>query len=194
MGGDLKNRDINDDDKISSLDQIPIGFPTTPEIIYGFGASTGYKSVDLSLFFQGSARSSFWIDTWATSPFVDNDNDYLANNALLQAYADSHWSEANRDIYALWPRLSPQWEDNNLVRNTWYMQDGTFLRLKSVELGYSLPKNLYKRFGIEFMRLYGSGTNLLTFSRFKLWDPEMGGNGLGYPVQRVFNVGLQVSF
>lgn len=74
------------------------------------------------------------------------------------------------------------------------MQDGTFLRLKSVELGYSLPKNLYQRFGIEYMRLYGSGTNLLTFSRFKLWDPEMGGNGLGYPVQRVLNIGLQISF
>ena len=194
MGGDLKYRDINNDDRISSLDQVPIGFPTTPEIIYGFGASMGYKSVDLSLFFQGSARSSFWIDASATSPFVDNDNNYLANNALLKAYADSHWSEANRDIYALWPRLSYKWENNNLVRNTWYMQDGTFLRLKSVELGYSLPKNLYQRFGIEYMRLYGSGTNLLTFSRFKLWDPEMGGNGLGYPVQRVLNIGLQISF
>ena len=194
MGGDIKYRDINDDDRISSLDQVPIGYPTTPEIIYGFGASIGYKSVDLSLFFQGSARSSFWIDASATSPFVDNDNNYLANNALLKAYADSHWSEANRDIYALWPRLSYKWENNNLVRNTWYMQDGTFLRLKSVELGYSLPKNLYQRFGIEYMRLYGSGTNLLTFSRFKLWDPEMGGNGLGYPVQRVLNIGLQISF
>ena len=194
MGGDLKYRDINNDDRISSLDQVPIGFPTTPEIIYGFGASMGYKSVDLSLFFQGSARSSFWINASATSPFVDNDNNYLANNALLKAYADSHWSEANRDIYALWPRLSYKWENNNLVRNTWYMQDGTFLRLKSVELGYSLPKNLYQRFGIEYMRLYGSGTNLLTFSRFKLWDPEMGGNGLGYPVQRVLNIGLQISF
>jgi len=63
-----------------------------------------------------------------------------------------------------------------------------------VELGYSLPQNLYKRFGIEFMRLYASGTNLLTFSKFKLWDPEMGGNGLGYPVQRVLNAGIQVSF
>ncbi|HOY50958.1 MAG TPA: hypothetical protein PLX49_04280, partial [Prolixibacteraceae bacterium] len=98
------------------------------------------------------------------------------------------------DIYALWPRLSYKWENNNLVRNTWYMQDGTFLRLKSAELGYSLPEKLYNRFGIDYMRLYASGTNLLTFSKFKLWDPEMGGNGLGYPVQRVLNIGLQVSF
>lgn len=194
MGGDIKYRDINGDDRISSLDQVPIGYPTTPEIIYGAGASLGYKSVDFSFFFQGSARSSFWIDASATSPFVDNDNNYLANNALLKAYADSHWSEANRDIYALWPRLSYKWENNNLVRNTWYMQDGTFLRLKSAELGYSLPEKLYNRFGIDYMRLYASGTNLLTFSKFKLWDPEMGGNGLGYPVQRVLNIGLQVSF
>ncbi|WP_083578188.1 SusC/RagA family TonB-linked outer membrane protein [Tangfeifania diversioriginum] len=200
MGGDIKYRDVNGDDKITSLDRVPIGHPTTPEIIYGFGASTGYKNFDVSFFFQGSARSSFWIDAYATSPFVnyswngDPYADYEKNNALLQAYADSHWSEGNRDIYALWPRLSDSFEDNNLQRNTWFMQDGSFLRLKSAEMGYSLPRSLFQKYGIENFRIYISGTNLLTFSRFKLWDPEMGGNGLGYPIQKVLNAGLQVSF
>ncbi len=187
MGGDIKYHDINGDDKISSLDQVPIGHPTTPEIIYGFGVSTGYKSWDLSFFFQGSARSSFWIDASSTTPFV-------GDNALLQVYADSHWSESNRDVYSLWPRLSDEHEANNLVRNTWFMQDGSFLRLKSAEFGYTIPPTLYSRYGVEDLRIYFSGTNLLTFSRFKMWDPEMGGNGLGYPVQRVLNAGIQVSF
>jgi hypothetical protein len=159
----------------------------TPEIIYGFGLSTGYKSWDLSFFFQGSARSSFWIDASSTTPFV-------GDNALLQVYADSYWSESNRDVYSLWPRLSDEHEANNLVRNTWFMQDGSFLRLKSAEFGYTIPPTLYSRYGVEDLRIYFSGTNLLTFSRFKMWDPEMGGNGLGYPVQRVLNAGIQVSF
>lgn len=199
-GGDIKYRDINGDDKITELDMVPIGHPTTPEIIYGFGVSSGYKNFDLSLFFQGSARSSFWIDAAATAPFVNHSwdgdpfSDYEKNNALLQAYADSYWSEDNRDIYALWPRLSDSAEPNNTARSTWFMQDGSFLRLKSAEFGYALPVKFTRKFSVEYARFYLSGTNLLTFSKFKLWDPEMGGNGLGYPVQQVFNLGVQVSF
>lgn len=74
------------------------------------------------------------------------------------------------------------------------MQDGSFLRLKSVELGYSVPKKLSNKLALDNLRFYASGTNLLTFSKFKLWDPEMAGNGLGYPVQKVINFGLQISF
>ncbi len=204
MGGDIKYRDINGDDIINQLDEVPIGYPETPEITYGFGVSMGHKNIDFSFFFQGSARSSFWIAADATAPFVDFSytawgwddpfGDYVKNNALLKAYADSHWSESNRDIYATWPRLSYRPEPNNTKRNTWFMQNGAFLRLKSVELGYTLPKRIIERVGLEHSRLYLSGTNLFVVSKFKMWDPEMGGNGLGYPVQRVFNIGVQVSF
>lgn len=98
------------------------------------------------------------------------------------------------DIYALWPRLSDSSEPNNTARNTWFMQNGAFLRLKSAEFGYTVPDGFIKKIGLENARVYLSGTNLLTFSKFKLWDPEMGGNGLGYPVQRVVNIGVQISF
>lgn len=74
------------------------------------------------------------------------------------------------------------------------MQDGSFLRLKSVELGYSIPQKMSNKLLMENLRLYCSGTNLLTFSIFKLWDPEMAGKGLGYPIQKVINFGLQISF
>lgn len=70
----------------------------------------------------------------------------------------------------------------------------TFIRLKSLELGYTLPESWTRKVRLGNVRIYLSGTNLLTFSKFKLWDPEMSGNGLGYPIQRVYNIGLNVNF
>ncbi len=194
--GDIKYRDINEDGVINFKDQVPIGHPTSPEIVYGFGFSLGYKGFDLSAFFQGSGRSSFWIDQNATAPFIDSNggDSYVTNNALLQVYADDHWSEANQDIYALWPRFSPTSNQNNNQLSTWFMQNGSFLRLKSLEIGYNLPENILQKMRMSQLRVYLTGSNLLTFSDFKLWDPEMAGNGLGYPLQRVFNIGLQIGF
>lgn len=199
--GDLKYRDINGDDKISGLDQVPIGNPTVPEIIYGFGFSVGYKGFDLSTFFQGAANSSFWVDTAprieggklipGVSPFTSFGGG--SNNQLLKAFADDHWSENNRDSYALWPRLSPNIIKNNTTKNTWFMQDGSFLRMKSAEIGFTIPSKTTSRLNIDKIRLYASATNLFVISKFKLWDPELAGNGLGYPVQRVINFGVNVS-
>ncbi|TKG95634.1 SusC/RagA family TonB-linked outer membrane protein [Puteibacter caeruleilacunae] len=195
MAGDIKYRDVNGDGKVSSLDKVPIGHPTTPEIVYGFGASLGYKNFDINCFFQGSARSSFWLDVKKTAPFIDSDgNSSKTNNALLQVYADDFWSEENRNSFALWPRLAPYNVENNSQLNTWFMQDGSFVRLKNLEVGYSMPQRLINRFGAEKLRVYMSGSNLMCWSSFKLWDPEMAGNGFGYPVQRVFNLGVQISF
>jgi TonB-linked SusC/RagA family outer membrane protein len=202
-GGDIKYRDVNGDDKITSLDKVPIGYPTEPQIIYGFGLSAGYKAFDASFFFQGLAQESFWINTAidkdhpSTVPFIDTDANasIRSQNALLQAYADSHWSETNKDIHALFPRFSDKMVSNNYAdKNTWFMRDGSFMRLKSAEIGYTLPRRTTEKIKMANLRIYASGTNLLTFSKFKLWDPEMAGNGLGYPIQRVFNFGLQISF
>jgi hypothetical protein len=179
---------------------VPIGNPTTPEITYGFGFSAGFKKFDLSVFMQGLARESFWIDTRATAPFVNYDDDKPINNgrtgenALLKTYADSHWSEDNQNMYAIWPRLSVTPINNNNQTSTWFMRDGGFLRVKSVELGYSLSKLFLERYKITNVRIYFSGTNLFTFSKFKMWDPEMGGYGLSYPVQKVYNLGINVNF
>jgi TonB-linked SusC/RagA family outer membrane protein len=186
--GDIKYKDINLDGQITSLDQVPIGLPTTPEIIYGFGFSTGYRSFDLSCFFQGSGNSSFFINPTSTSPFSGG------TRAILKAYADDHWTEANQNPYALWPRLSPTIITNNTQQSTWWLRSGQFLRLKSAELGYALPQNLVKKASLAGARIYLSGTNLLLFSEFKMWDIEMAGNGLGYPLQRVLNIGLKVDF
>ncbi|RZM27026.1 MAG: TonB-dependent receptor [Pedobacter sp.] len=200
MGGDIKYRDVNGDGKITVLDQVPIGFPTEPEIVYGFGLSAGFKGFDMSAFFQGLTRESFWIDPQATAPFVSYtyQNEVVrgvTQNQLLKAYADDHWSEENRNVYALWPRLSaPEVSQNNSQPSTWFMRNGAFLRLKQVEFGYTLPKRIADRLHMSAPRIYVNGTNLLTFSKFGLWDVEMAGNGLGYPVQKVFNLGLNVAF
>ncbi|WP_286832326.1 MULTISPECIES: SusC/RagA family TonB-linked outer membrane protein [unclassified Proteiniphilum] len=193
--GDIKYKDINGDGVINFKDRVPIGYPTTPEIIYGFGLSLGYKNFDLSAFFQGSGRSSFWIDQGATAPFVASSMDNrIGNNTMLKAYADDYWSESNQNIYALWPRLSSYVIENNNQTSTWFMQDGSFLRLKSVEIGYTISKKIQRKLLIDNFRIYVDGSNLLTLSKFKLWDPEMAGNGLGYPIQRVINFGLQIGF
>ena len=190
---------VNKDGKITDLDQVPIGYPKEPEIVYGFGASYGYKNWDISVFFQGLARESFWIDYNNVSPYFNTvDTKVVGNrvghNALAKFIADSHWSEDNRDAYAVWPRLSPTSIENNSKTSTWFMRDGSFLRLKQLEIGYTIPEKVTNKVGIKNLRFYVTGNNLLCFSKFKLWDPEMAGAGLGYPVQRVYNVGLNLTF
>lgn len=187
MAGDIKYHDMDGDGQITSNDIVPIGYPTTPEIIYGFGFSVGYKGFDLSSFFQGSARSSFFIDPQNISPFVRSGG---AQNGLLQAIANDHWSEDNRNSYAFWPRLSNYFVVNNNQSSTWWMRDGSFLRLKTLELGYTFPATWLRRIGFKTARAYVNGSNLFVWSQFDMWDPEMGGEGLGYPVQRVFNMGI----
>ncbi|MGJ7029619.1 SusC/RagA family TonB-linked outer membrane protein [Niabella hirudinis] len=192
--GDIKYKDIDGNGQIDDNDRVPIGYPTVPEIIYGGGFTAVYHSFDFSLFFQGSGRSSFFIDPEKITPFVNN-----GQRALLQYIADDHWSENNRDLHAFWPRLSEYLIENNgqpskSNLNTYWLRDGSFLRLKSGEFGYSLPERLTQRAHIERLRLYVSGTNLWVWSKFKMWDPEMAGDGLKYPVQRVVNFGLNVTF
>jgi len=194
MPGDIKYKDINNDGVIDINDEVAIGYPTTPEVIYGFGVSASYKGLDLSFFFQGSLNSSFFIDAYNTSPFIDTSGSAIGNNALLNAWANDHWSENDRNLYAAWPRLSDQLVDNNNRNSTWWLRDGSFLRLKSVEFGYSIPDKLASRVNLSSARIYINGSNLVTFSKFKLWDVEMGGNGLGYPIQQVVNLGLNLNF
>ena len=187
LPGDIKYTDVNSDGAINELDMVPIGKPYVPEIVYGFGFSMGYKNIDLSMFMQGTARTSFFIQPENISPFVNERN-------AMSIIADNHWSENNPDPNAFWPRLSTYKIENNEKPSTWWLRDGDFLRLKSVEVGYTIPEKFGNIFTTVNTRIYFSGLNLLNFSKFDLWDPEMAGNGLGYPPQRVFNIGLQAKF
>ena len=203
QAGDIKYRDINNDGVIDAFDIVPMGYPSNPEIQYGFGGSFGYKAFDLSMFFQGSARYSFFLNVKEMAPFVEvYSGGRKGNRAMLNFIADDVWTETNPDPYASWPRLSPDrfensngaslsavGNNNNFANSNYWLRTASYLRLKQLEVGYTFPdvKDLS-------IRLYASGTNLFTISEFKLWDPEMRGNGLRYPLQRVFNLGLQLNF
>lgn len=201
VAGDIKYKDVNGDGEITALDMVPIGYPTVPEIIYGGGFSIGFKNFDLSAFFQGSAYSSFWTGgtAWnaATGGYITgpaNVEPFVGGKQIIKAYADSHYSLENPDLYARWPRFSTESQQNNTQLSTWWLNNGAFLRLKQVEMGYSLPQRLAERMYMKNLRLYVSGSNLFLISGFKLWDVEMGGNGLGYPLQRVYNLGINLTF
>ena len=178
--GDVKYRDLNDDKIIDGNDMCWTGNPTVPEIIYGFGFSLKYKGFDCSAFFQGQGKVS--IIMYNYHPFATA---ATPGSGLMQWIADEHWSEDDPNPKALYPRLSPLWNNNNTKASTLYVRNGKMLRLKTAEIGYTYKK----------MRVYVSGTNLLTFAPFKYWDPEKGsGNGLGYPLQRTYNLGFQFNF
>jgi TonB-linked SusC/RagA family outer membrane protein len=185
LAGDIKYQDINSDGVIDGNDQIPMGYPKVPEIQYGFGLSSGYKKFDFSFFFQGNGRVSFLIDPNSIAPVVGRRN-------ALTVVTENRWSETNPDVHAFWPRLSVDAVDNNTQPSSWWLRDGSFLRLKTVELGYNLPK--ITKISLQGSRIYLSAENLFHISSFKLWDPELGSNGLGYPLNRRFNIGIQLSF
>lgn len=191
MAGDIKYKDVNGDGVVNSNDRVPLGLPTVPEIQYGFGLSAGYKAFDFSFFFQGNGRVSMFInpgtDSNGIAPFA-----YRRN--ALAIIAEDHWSETNPDVHAFWPRLSVDPIANNNQTSSWWLRNAAFLRLKTVEMGYNIPANTFKKIGLKSSRIYCSGENLFVVSPFKLWDPEMGRGGLGYPPNRRFNVGVQLSF
>lgn len=178
LPGDIKYDDLNDDGKIDDQDKTQFGNPTNmPQIIYGLGASVQYKKWDASLFFQGVAQTS--IQMSGMHPFGGR------ANTVLQFIAEDYWSESNPNPDAKYPRLDLAINQNNTQTSTFWERDGSFLRLKNIEFGYTF----------KFMRIYLAGQNLLTFSKFKEWDPELGnGKGLSYPNMVSGTIGAQLTF
>ena len=181
--GDIKYVDQPDangncDGIINTNDRVYMGYPEDPEIVYGFGPSMKYKNWDFSFFFQGAARTSILMSGF--HPFGKN-----ATRGVMKFIADDYWSESNPNPNAAYPRLTRDTNANNTVNSSYWLRNGAFLKLKNAEIGYTF----------KMFRAYLNGSNLLTFSPFKHWDPEMGGgSGMKYPTQRVFNIGIQFTF
>lgn len=181
--GDIKYVDQPDangncDGIINTNDRVYMGYPEDPEIVYGFGPSMKYKNWDFSFFFQGAARTSILMSGF--HPFGKN-----ATRGVMKFIADDYWSESNPNPNAAYPRLTRDTNANNTVASSYWLRNGAFLKLKNAEIGYTF----------KMFRAYLNGSNLLTFSPFKHWDPEMGGgSGMKYPTQRVFNIGIQFTF
>ena len=190
--GDIKYKDINGDGQVDQYDMVAIGYTTIPEINYGFGLSIGYKGFDASVFFNG-------VDN--VSRQIGGSNLYGASSSpqltgqVFKDVAQNHWTIENQNVNAPYPRLGTTRSNNNVQTSDYWTRDMSFIRLKNAEIGYTFPKKLTKKAGIQALRLYVSGTNLLTFSEFKLWDPELDtAYGTKYPITRNVSLGLNINF
>ena len=188
--GDIKYKDVNKDGVINDLDRSAIGGTWNPQIVYGFGLNFQYKNFDFGFFFQGNAKTYRLI---GGSNFIPGSGDGSMGN-ILSNYQD-HWTVDNPDQNAFWPRLSSSRNANNTQESTWWLHDMSMLRLKNVELGYNFSKKKLLPAFIQSARLFVTGSNLLQFSGFKLWDPELDtSTGLRYPIMKSASFGLEVNF
>lgn len=183
--GDLKYVDQNGDGKIDERDMVPIGHPNVPNWNYGASFSLRYKGFDLSLMFQGSAVRSYYLSgqgIWETANF---------NEWHKEAWSQERYDKGEKITY---PRLDPGSTASKQFSDFW-LADGSYIRLKNAEVGFTLPEGISRKIGASKVRVYANGLNLLTFDNYpvKYYDPELG-NNLTYPVFKAYNVGLNVSF
>ena len=189
--GDIKYVDMNDDGVITEADEGYIGGTKDPRMVYGFGGNLNYKQWDFSFFFQGSADAYRVIG--GSDYFIPGSGQGVLGN-VYDNYTDC-WTEKNPSQDVFWPRLSESTNTNNNRASTWWKKDMSFLRLKSIELGYSIPQSVTRKIHAKSIRFFVSGNNLFYLSKFKLWDPELDTvDGLKYPSMRSLMVGFDLNF
>lgn len=197
--GDIKYKDVNGDGIINGSDEVAIGATTKPNLIYGFGISAQWKGFDFNAHFQGAGKSSFFINGPTVYAFNGSQWGNVLTNLVKDRYVDAETAAtlgipANENPNASYPRLSYGGNDNNYRASTYWLRDGSYLRLKTLEVGYTLPKSIVNKIRFNKIRVFFIGTNILTFAKFKEWDPEMGSsNGEKYPLAKTFTLGLTVN-
>lgn len=192
MPGDIKYKDINGDGVINNNDKVAIGATTKPNVTYGFGVSGKWKDLDINVHFQGVGKSTYFINGGTVYMFSSGDG---KGNVLTEMANSNRWIlGVNEDPDAEYPRLTYGPNNNNQQASTYWLRDGSYLRLKTLDIGYSIPKALINKVHLNKVRFFFVGTNLLTFSKFKLWDPEMGSStGESYPITRSFSLGVSIN-
>jgi TonB-linked SusC/RagA family outer membrane protein len=178
--GDIIFKDINNDKVIDGLDRIRMDETDVPKFTGGFCANVKFRHLDLSLFFQG-ARGAF--------VYVNPESGITGN--FYQEYAENRWTPEHPGNTGprSWNRDDEYWR-NQL--NTFWLQPTDYIRIKNLEIGYTFNPGNRKKSVDRELRIYLNGFNLLTFSRFKFFDPEML-TGAAYPPQRILNIGLKLS-
>jgi hypothetical protein len=184
--GDLKYKDINEDNVIDRYDMVRTGFPTVPEIQYGVTLGFNWKNFDFSCLFQGTTNVSFdknWEIMWA---FSNNDNVFSRHWY--------YWTPETGDEQAQYTELYGKYY-NNEAGADYTLSDGSYVRLKNVDLGYTFPAELTKRLYIDNLRIYISALNLVTWSKEQGLDPDNRNNRGGrMPPVQTLNFGLNVNF
>ena len=189
--GDIKYVDKNGDGRITDSDEGYIGGTSMPPCIYGFGGTLAWKGLDFNFFFQGQAETYRIIG--GSDYFIPGSGQGVLGN-VYSNYNDC-WSEKNPSQNVFWPRLSASTNTHNNRASTWWKKEMSFLRCKTLELGYSLPQRIVKGGHLNTVRFYVSGNNLFYFSKFQLWDPELEtADGLRYPSMRSVMFGVNIKF
>lgn len=215
LPGDVKYKDVNGDGIIDDKDIVPLGYSRVPNLVYGAGLSLAWKNFDFNILFQGSGKSDFFLGGNSVFPFSNGATGNILKNVTNES---DRWisreisgDPATENPNAMLPRLSyggSSGSENNFKQSTFWLRDGSYLRLKNLEFGYSFPKKWINSFYAESVRVGFIGHNLLVFSNFKWWDPEIGTNdyedsnkkkyyykdGAKYPISKTYSFNLTVTF
>jgi len=186
--GDFKYVDTNHDGVIDTKDMVPIGYTMIPRVTYGFSGNLNYKSFDFSALFTGISKSSIYLSEFLVTEFGFNG---FYNNMHQQAWTKERYDNGEKISY---PALSLS-EGSSIKPNSFFVWDRSFLRLKNVEIGYTLPQKFTQKIGISKARFYVNGNNLLTWKKypFNTVDPEQI-TSRTYPITKMVNMGFNVVF
>ena len=182
--GDLIYEDMDGDGEITTLDKARSPFSSIPQIVYGVNFDARWRNFDFSMLLQGQGRVRFYY-----APLMDPNSYNVEKEA-----AEKAWTLDNPD--SDWPRLGSTNSMGSTNRSDFYIRNAAFLRLKNIELGYTIPKKyLGKKTGLRNVRVYVAGYNLLTFSQLKSVDPENNDEGYQtYPQMKIYNAGAKIMF
>ena len=187
--GDIKYVDVNGDGVVNSNDMTYLGYGNIPEIIYGINGALNWKNLDFSFLFQGAARAQVYLKGGVIQPYFNQGN-------LPQFWVDEAWTEDN--VNARYPRLvnsTHNFPGTDISGVQTYLYDASYLRLKNIEIGYTLPDKWLRPAGISSMRVYVNAQNLFTITDVPQIDPEnTQQEGWTYPQMKSFNVGLTLQF
>lgn len=197
--GDIKYKDVNGDGLISDDDIVPIGASRVPSLIYGVGMSLRWKGIDFNVHFQGAGKSSYFINGPSVYPFVEGGWGNILSDVAVPG---NRWvakeisgNPATENPEAKYPRLSYGGNANNYRASSYWLRNGAYLRLKNIEVGYTLPQRITRWAHINNARFYIMGQNLMVWDHLKLWDPELAsGNGMNYPLAKTISGGLTINF
>jgi len=189
--GDIKYKDVNDDGVVNEDDYTAIGYPRTPEIMFGIGGTIAYKGFEISLQFTGAARTSTFLDSEGMWPYSLE----YPNYNVLREYYDNRWIPGAPDNSgARYPAVIRGRNTNNYRPNTLYLRNAEYIKLKNAEVAYNFPKDFLAPRKIGDLRVFVNGNNLLCFDYLKIIDPESNYGTGGYPQQRTLNFGIQLTY
>ncbi|WP_202909881.1 SusC/RagA family TonB-linked outer membrane protein [Mucilaginibacter pedocola] len=193
--GDIIFKDVNNDGVINGLDQVRSKKTSIPTFTGGLNINLQYKNFDASILFQGAAGAERAYTAFSGGPGVGN----FMYNLIKDRWTPQNPSSTNPRA---WERGGAYWMTDGMPNNTYFVRSSDYLRLKNFELGYTLSSSISKRMGIQTMRVFASGLNMLTFTKMKDFDPESPDTAPGsiwvnsqvYPLNKTINVGLSVTF